>query len=109
MAKITPTEYKRPVPAEKDNPFVEVIKPYAEKGIDTPFAVEFTADEYKAEKKLIQLAANAHGYSAREVETNWDDELSGKTPIKSIFLIRPQRKARGKSEGDAATEADTAE
>lgn len=104
MAKITATEYTKPVPAEKDNPFIEVVKPFAEKGIDTAFAVEFTADEYKAEKLLIQRAVNTHGFSAREVETTWDDELSGKSPVKSTFVIRPQRKRKG--EGDTAAEAD---
>ena len=106
MAKITATTYTKPVPAEKDNPFVEVLKPFAEKGIDTPFAVEFTADEYKAEKLLIQRAANAHGFSAREVETNWDDELSGKSPVKSVFLIRPQRKPRNSGQADSGAEAE---
>lgn len=94
MAKITATDYVKPAPAEKDNPFVELVRPFAEKGIDTPFAVEFTADEYKAEKLLIQRAANVHGFSAREVKSTWDDELSGKSPVKSVFLIRPRRKAR---------------
>jgi len=105
MAKITATTYVKPTPTEKDNPFVELVKPFAEKGIDTPFAVEFTADEYKAEKLLIQRAANVHGYSAREVETTWDDELSGKSPVKSTFLIRPQRKPR-KGDEPQAKESD---
>lgn len=106
MAKITATDYVKPTATEKDNPFVELVKPFAEKGVDTAFAVEFTADEYKAEKLLIQRAANVHGYSAREVESTWDDELSGKSPVKSTFLIRPQRKARNADTAEAAPDAE---
>lgn len=109
MAKITASTYTRPVPEAKDNPFVEVLKPFAEKGIDTPFAVEFDGVDYKTEKKLIQLAANEYGFSAREVETDWDDEIEQKT-VKSTFLIRPKRAPRGSKKSEApATEAADAE
>lgn len=103
MAKITATEYTRPTPEAKDNPFVAMLEPFAEQGVDTPFAVEFAADEYKAEKKLIQLAANEHGFSAREVETDWDEELDQKT-VKSTFLIRPRRKPRTAKPAEADAE-----
>lgn len=103
MAKFKPATYTRPAPVEKDNPFVEHLRPFAEKGIDTAFEVETTAAEYKADKIQIQKAVNILGFSAREVENTWDDELApsyeGSEKITAKFLIRPRRKAKG--EGDA--------
>lgn len=104
MAKIIPSTYVKPVPAEKDNPFVELVKPFAAQGIDTPFDVVFDPKEYAAEKLLIQKAANVHGVSAREVEKPTEEQLAGKADVKSTFLIRPQRKPR-KGETPAETEA----
>lgn len=104
MAKLTATTYEKPTPAEKPNPFVDAVKQYTDKGIDTAFAVEFTADEYKGEKLLIQKAVNAHGFSAREVQTTWEDGQTGKTAVKSTFVIRPARKRKGES--DDAESAD---
>lgn len=108
MAKLTATTYEKPTPAEKPNPFVDAVKQYTDKGIDTAFAVEFTADEYKAEKLLIQKAVNVHGFSAREVQTTWEDGQSGKTPVKSTFVIRPPRKRKDDGSEDAP-ESDDAE
>jgi len=105
MAKITETVYEKPAPVETPNPFIDVVKPYTDKGIDTAFAVEFDAKDYKAEKLQIQKAVNTHGFSAREVQTTWDAdaEYKGDEPIKATFVIRPKRKARGESnEGDNA-------
>lgn len=102
MAKFSETKYVPPVATERPNPFIDALKQYADKGIGTAFQAEFIADEYKAEKLLIQKAVNAHGFSAREVQTNWDDELSGKFPVKSTFLIRPARKPRGSGEAAEA-------
>lgn len=107
MAKLTSATYSKPVPAEKENPYIEGVRQYTDKGIDTPFALETTADEYKADKLLIQKAVNVHGYSAREVETTFEDGQSGKTAVKSTFLIRPARKRKGSE--DDNTSADAAE
>ena len=103
MAKLAPAKYVKPTPAEKPNPFVDAVKQYTDKGIDTAFSVEFTADEYKAEKLLIQKDVNVHGFSAREVETTWEDGQTGKTPVKSTFLVRPARKGKAE-EADAPAE-----
>ena len=102
MAKLTAATYEKPTPAEKPNPFITHVKQYTDKGIDTAFAVEFEADDYKAEKLLIQKAVNAHGFSAREVQTTWDDEnpAEGNTPVTSTFLIRPARKRAEATEGE---------
>lgn len=104
MAKITATEYVKPTASEAPNPFVEIVQPFAEKGIDTPFKVEFTAEEYKGEKLLIQKAANTLGVTAREVETDWDadKEYKGNEAVTSVFLIRPQRKRKGETAQDSA-------
>lgn len=101
MAKISATTYERPAVAEKANPFIEVVKQFTDQGIDTAFKVDFEARDYKAEKLQIQKAVNAHGFSAREVETTWDAdaEYTGDEGISSTFLIRPARKRKG--EGDA--------
>ena len=92
MAKITATTYEKPSVTEKLNPFIDHVKQFADAGIDTAFKVEFEADDYKAEKLLIQKAVNSHGFSAREVLTDWTDEKQGKQPVKSTFVIRPMRK-----------------
>jgi len=105
MAKLTPATYEKPVRDEAPNPFIDVVQPYTDKGIDTAFAVEFEAKDYKAEKLQIQKAVNAHGFSAREVVTNWDAdaEYKGNEAIKATFVIRPKRKARtGSADADAA-------
>ena len=94
MAKITATTYEKPAVAEMPNPFIEHVKQFADAGIDTAFKVEFEADDYKAEKLLIQKAVNSHGFSAREVLTNWTDEMQGKQPVKCTFVIRPARKRK---------------
>jgi len=106
MAQFSEAKYEKKAPAEKPNPFVNVVKPFTDKGVDTAFAVEFTADEYKGEKLLIQKAVNVHGFSAREVETTWNDEKppTGKTPVKSTFVIRPPRKRKGEGESESAAE-----
>lgn len=108
MAKLTAATYEKPTPAEKPNPFVDAVKQYTDKGVDTAFAVEFEADDYKAEKLLIQKAVNVHGFSAREVETSWDEDkpVSGKTPVKSTFVIRPARKRKGEADAAESAEAD---
>lgn len=98
MAKLTSATYEKPTPEEKPNPFIDAVKQYTDKGIDTAFAVESTAGEYKAEKLLIQKAVNAHGFSAREVETTWSDELEDGDAVKSTFLVRPARKAKAETE-----------
>lgn len=107
MARLAPAEYTKPTPAEKPNPFVEAVRPFVEQGIDTAFAVEFEAKDYKAEKLLIQKAVNSLGFSTREVETTWDNENepTGKTAVKSTFLIRPPRKRKG-SEDAAESDAE---
>ena len=104
MAKLTSAVYEKPAADEKPNPFLEPVKQYTDKGVDTAFAVEFDAKDYKAEKLQIQKAVNAHGFSAREVETNWDAdaEYTGNEPIKSVFVIRPKRKAKGEGDTPAA-------
>jgi len=100
MAKLTESKYVPPVEA---NPFLDAVKVYTDKGIDTPFDVEFTAAEYRSEKLLIQKAARELGFSVREVVTTWDDELSGKAPVKSTFVVRPARKRKsGETEGTEA-------
>lgn len=111
MAKLTATTYERPTPAEKPNPFLDHVKQFTDKGIDTAFAVEFEADEYKAEKLLIQKAVNAHGFSAREVKTTWNDEkpVSGKTAVHSTFVIRPARKSKGEATDTPEAEEAAAE
>lgn len=103
MAQFKAASYEKTSPAEKPNPFIDVVKPYTDKGVDTAFAVTFDADDYKAEKLLIQKAVNANGYSAREVETDWnaDDPQTGKTPVHSTFLVRPARKRKSDAEGAA--------
>lgn len=108
MAKLTATTYEKPAPVEAPNPFVDAVKQYTDKGLDTAFKVEFTADEYKAEKLLIQKAVNKHGFSAREVETSWTDELTGKAPVTSVFMIRPARKRKGE-DAEAPESVDSAE
>lgn len=104
MAKITATEYVKPTAAEAPNPFTDTVKEFADKGIDTAFAVTFTAAEYKAEKLLIQRAANTLGVTAREVQTTWDGEkeYKGTEDVNSVFVIRPLRKRKG--EGAAAAD-----
>ena len=101
MAKLTATTYERPTPVEKPNPYTDHVKQFTDKGIDTAFAVETTADEYKADKLLIQKAVNVHGFSAREVQTTWEDGQSGKTPVKATFVIRPARKSKAADESPA--------
>lgn len=107
MAKLTSTTYTKPAPVEKENPFLDAVKGYTDKGVDTAFAVEFAAEDYAAEKLLIQRAVNAHGFSAREVQTDASDDKKGKDVIKSTFLIRPARKSKG--EAESTPEADAAE
>lgn len=101
MAKIVAATYTRPAPVEKENPYVDDLKPFAEQGIDTAFAIETTADNYAAEKLLVQKAMNVHGFSAREV-VKPDEELSGNAKVSATFLVRPQRKAKSESEQPAA-------
>lgn len=105
MAKLTATTYERPTPSEKVNPYVDVVKQFTDKGIDAAFAVDFTADEYKAEKLLIQKAVNALGFSAREVKTTWAEGQSGKTPVKSTFVIRPARKSKDAAQAEQTEQA----
>lgn len=93
MAKLTETTYEKPVAAEKPNPFTETVLPFTEKGVGTAFAVEFDTKDYKREKLQIQQAVRAQGYSAREVETDYDAENPGKV-VHSTFLIRPARKSQ---------------
>ena len=104
MAQFKAAKYEKATPAEKPNPFVEVVKPFTDQGVDTAFTVTFEADDYKAEKLLIQKAVNVHGFSAREVESDWNDDepQTGKTPVHSTFLIRPARKRKA----DAAESAE---
>lgn len=100
MAKLSATTYERPAATERVNPFIEVVKQFTDQGIDTAFKVEFEARDYKAEKLQIQKAVNAHGFSAREVETTWDGdaEYTGDEGISSTFLVRPPRKRKGDAE-----------
>ena len=101
MAKIAASNYVKPAPVEKENPFIELVKPYTDKGLDTPFDVEFDADDYKAEKLQIQAAVNKHGFSAREYVTDYVED-SGQKSVKSTFLIRPMRKRKGVNVPDDA-------
>ena len=101
MAKIVAATFVKPVPAEKANPYIEDLKPFAEAGVDTAFAIETTAAEYASEKLLIQKAMNAHGFSAREV-VKPDAELSGSSKVSATFLVRPQRKAKAEAEAAEA-------
>lgn len=104
MAKLTAAKYEKKTSAEAPNPFIDVVKAYTDKGVDTAFAVEFNADTYKAEKLQIQKAVNANGFSAREVETDWDAEqfASGvQETVKSLFVIRPPRKTKAEATPDA--------
>lgn len=104
MAKLTESNYTKPAPVEKENPFLDAVKVYTDKGIDTAFNVEFDADDYKAEKLQIQAAARKHGFSAREVATDYDESSSRKA-VKSTFLIRPLRKGKGANGGEGTDEA----
>lgn len=104
-----PTKYERPEREEAPNPFIDVVKPFTDLGVDTAFPVTFDADNYNKEKLQIQKAVNAHGYSAREVERQGDPEKD-KT-ITSTFVIRPKRKSKGEGSvdnGDGANVADEA-
>lgn len=103
MAKIVATTY---VPAEKANPFIEIVAPFVEAGIDTAFEVTFDEVDYKREKLMIQRAVNELGASAREVQCDARPEAG---TIGSTFVIRPQRKARKAVEHDSAEPADLAD
>ena len=103
MAKIVATAY---VPAEKANPFIEIVAPFVEAGIDTPFEVTFDEVDYKREKLMIQRAVNALGASAREVQCDARYEAG---TLSSTFVIRPQRKARKAAEHDSVEQADLAD
>lgn len=108
--KITPAEYSRPV-AEKviDPEVVKLVSPFAQKGIDTAFAVETTKADAAADKAKIQAAVNSLGYTARQVDALAEDvfeSLEDDADVTLTFVIRPKRKPRG--EGKAAeVEADT--
>jgi hypothetical protein len=93
MAKLAPATYEKPTTAEKPNPYVEGVKQYTDKGVDTAFQVTFDPGEYKSDKLLIQKAVNTHGFSAREVQTTYKDDDTVK--VTSTFLVRPLRKRKG--------------
>lgn len=107
MAKLTESNYVKPVPAEKENPFLDAVKVYTDQGVDTAFNVEFAADDYNAEKLQIQAAARTHGFSAREVASDFE-EGSGRKTVKSTFLIRPPRKSKA-ANGETPAEDDAPE
>lgn len=102
MAKLAATTYVKPVAEEKPNPYIDGVKEYTDRGVDTPFKVTFDPGEYKAEKLLIQKAVNVHGFSAREVETTYNGDDTAR--VTSKFLVRPLRKRKGEAhaEGDSA-------
>lgn len=102
--KIKPTEYVKPAQPERENPYVEVMEEYVSRGLDTAFEIEFTGDEYKADKGLIQAAVRKLGFSAREVATDYD-ETKPAAKVTSTFLIRPPRKRKA---GETQEEADAA-
>ena len=108
--KITPAEYSRPV-AEKviDPEVVKLVSPFAQKGIDTAFAVETTKADAAADKAKIQAAVNWLGYTARQIDVLPEDEfkaLDDSAEVTLTFVIRPKRKPRG--EGKAVeVEVDT--
>jgi hypothetical protein len=105
MAKLSATTYEKPVQEEKPNPYIDGVKEYTDKGVDTPFKVTFDPGEYKSDKLLIQKAVNAHGFSAREVATTYADDDTVR--VTSTFLVRPLRKRKGENQvadsGESAT------
>ena len=103
MAKIAATTYN---PTEKANPFVEIVAPFVQAGIDSAFQVTFDEADYKREKLLIQKAVNELGASAREVESEQGGEDG---TVVSTFVIRPKRKAGKDVEPAADEQGDTVE
>ena len=98
------------VPAEAENPFIDVLAPIlaAEDVIDTLVPVTFDADKYSAEKLQLQDAVRQLGYSARVHESDYDAD-SGRRKVRTVFRIRPARKPRtsaeaAEAEGDSAAE-----
>lgn len=97
--KVTEATYSRTVAETTVNPEVlKLVQPFAEKGIDTAFAVETTKAEAAADKAKIQVAVNSLGYTAREVDKLAEDNfkaLDDSADVTLTFVIRPKRKPRG--------------
>ena len=105
--KVTEATYTRPVAETTVNPEVlKMVAPFAQKGIDTAFAVETTKAEAAVDKAKIQVAVNSLGYTAREVDKLAEDDfkaLDDSADVTLTFVIRPKRKPRGAGQ---AAEAD---
>ena len=97
--KVTEATYSRPVAETTVNPEVlKLVQPFAEKGVDTAFAVETTKAESAADKAKMQVAVISLGYTAREVDKLAEDDLKAldnSADVTLTFVIRPKRKPRG--------------
>lgn len=106
---LKPSTYVKPAPAEKENPFLDAVKEYTDKGVDTAFENTTTAAEYEAEKLQIQAAVRAQGFSARVVQTNFSKDLADKSPVTAVFQVRPPRKERTKKGAEDTAAEDSGE